>query len=44
MTFGRNDRRGLRNLGFNPHDAHQPPDSFAPDAIAVIPEVFAEVV
>ncbi len=43
MTFDRNARRGLRHQGFQSHDAHQPPDSFAADVVAVIPEVFAEI-
>ena len=43
MTLGRNARRGLRHQGFDPHDAHQPPDPFAPDVVAVIPEIFAEI-
>ncbi len=43
MTFGRNARRWLWHQGFDPHDAHQPPDPFAPNVVAVIPEIFAEI-
>ena len=43
MAFGRDARRGLRYQGFDIHDAHQPPDSFAPDVVAVILEVLVEI-
>jgi hypothetical protein len=43
MAFGRDARRGLRHQGFDTHEAHQPPDSFAPDVVAVILEVLVEI-
>ena len=36
-------RNGNAPCPHTSHDAHQPPDPFAPDVVAVIPEIFAEI-